>query len=186
MELKQIKELMAAMKRGKISKLSLKEGDFSLELNCKVGKGSVEDIETRGLPAQALHQALPFEFRQHHLADYHHAGVLPPSNIEKTLPKNDPSEPVEEGKKPNGKEVDSEYITSPIVGTLYNAPDPDVPPFVKVGDTVDKDTVVCIVEAMKVMNEVKAGVEGVVAEILVEDSQPVEFGSKIFRIESVS
>lgn len=74
------------------------------------------------------------------------------------------------------------YITSPMVGTFYAAPSPEDPPFVKVGDRVEKGTVVCIIEAMKVMNEVKATTSGTIAEILVESSHPVEFGTKLFRV----
>lgn len=74
------------------------------------------------------------------------------------------------------------YVTSPMVGTFYQTPSPDDPAFVKVGDKIEKHTVVCIIEAMKVMNEVKAGVTGTVAEILVENGHPVEFGTKLFRI----
>jgi len=76
-----------------------------------------------------------------------------------------------------------EFITSPMVGTFYNTPSPDEPPFVKSGDRVDADTVVCIIEAMKVMNEVKAGKAGVVKEVLIDNANPVEFGTKLIRIE---
>ncbi len=74
------------------------------------------------------------------------------------------------------------FVTAPIVGTFYSSPSPDDPSFVKVGDKIEKNTVVCIIEAMKVMNEVKASVSGTVAEVLVESGHPVEFGSKLFRI----
>jgi acetyl-CoA carboxylase biotin carboxyl carrier protein len=74
------------------------------------------------------------------------------------------------------------YVTSPMVGTYYTSPGPDQPSFVKVGDKVNENTVVCIVEAMKVMNEVKAGVSGTIAEILADNAQPVEFGTKLLRI----
>jgi acetyl-CoA carboxylase biotin carboxyl carrier protein len=74
------------------------------------------------------------------------------------------------------------FVTSPIVGSFYRSPSPEADPFVEVGDTVDADTVVCLVEAMKVMNEVKAGVKGVIKEVLVENGHPVEFASKLFRI----
>lgn len=74
------------------------------------------------------------------------------------------------------------FITSPMVGTFYASPSPEDPPFVKVGDKVEKGTVVCIIEAMKVMNEVKAGTSGTIAEVLVESSHPVEFGTKLFRV----
>jgi acetyl-CoA carboxylase biotin carboxyl carrier protein len=79
-------------------------------------------------------------------------------------------------------EAPGNYVTSPMVGTFYAASAPDQPAFVKVGDKVTENTVVCIIEAMKVMNEVKAGVSGTVAEILVDNSQPVEFGSRLLRI----
>ena len=75
-----------------------------------------------------------------------------------------------------------DFVTSPMVGTYYSCPAPEHPPFIKVGDQIDEDTVVCIVEAMKVMNEVKAGVTGKVAEVLLDNVQPVEYGTKLFRI----
>lgn len=76
------------------------------------------------------------------------------------------------------------FITSPMVGTFYSSPSPDDPPFVKVGDSIEEDTVLCIIEAMKVMNEVKAGVKGKIVDVLMKNGDPVEFGSNIFRIES--
>lgn len=81
------------------------------------------------------------------------------------------------------KEDTARYIKSPMVGTFYGAPSPDQAAFVKQGDFVKEDTVVCIIEAMKVMNEVKAGVSGKIQDILVSNSRPVEFGTKLFRIE---
>lgn len=80
------------------------------------------------------------------------------------------------------EEVPGKFVTSPMVGTFYSSPGPDEPHFIQVGDKINKDTVVCIIEAMKVMNEVKAGVEGVVSAILVESGHPVEFGTKLFKI----
>ena len=73
-------------------------------------------------------------------------------------------------------------ISSPMVGTFYRSPSPQGQPFVEVGGRVGKDTVVCIIEAMKVMNEIKAECEGVVDEILVQNGQAVEFGQPLFRI----
>ena len=75
-----------------------------------------------------------------------------------------------------------ETIDSPIVGTFYGAPSPDSPNFVKVGDTVTPETVVCIVEAMKVMNEIKAEKSGVIKDILVSNAQAVEYGQPLFVI----
>ena len=74
-------------------------------------------------------------------------------------------------------------IKSPMVGTFYRAPAPDAPPYAEVGDRITEETVLCIVEAMKLMNEIKAETAGIVAEILVENGHPVEFGQPLFRIE---
>ncbi len=74
-------------------------------------------------------------------------------------------------------------IKSPMVGTFYATPSPDGDPFVSVGDTIGEDTVVCIVEAMKVMNEIKAECAGTIVEVCAKDVQPVEFGQVIFRVE---
>ena len=73
-------------------------------------------------------------------------------------------------------------IKSPMIGTFYRKPSPESESYVEVGDTVTPDTVVCIVEAMKVMNEIKAEMSGVITEILVEDGSPVEFGQALFRV----
>ncbi|MCX7766092.1 MAG: acetyl-CoA carboxylase biotin carboxyl carrier protein [Candidatus Sumerlaeia bacterium] len=74
-------------------------------------------------------------------------------------------------------------IKAPMVGTFYRAPSPDAPPYVEVGDPVKEDTVLCIIEAMKLMNEIKADCRGKVVKILVENGQPVEYGQPIFVIE---
>lgn len=74
-------------------------------------------------------------------------------------------------------------LTSPMVGTFYRAPSPGADPFVKVGDTVKKCQVVCIIEAMKLLNEVEADMDGTVKEVCVENGQPVEFGQSLFIIE---
>lgn len=81
------------------------------------------------------------------------------------------------------QEVMGHYITSPMVGTFYTMPSPGDPTFVKVGDLVAEDTVVCIIEAMKVMNEIKAGVKGRVIEVCIDNAHAVEFGTKLFRVE---
>ena len=74
-------------------------------------------------------------------------------------------------------------ITSPIVGTFYRSPSPDKPPYVKEGDHVSGDSVVCIVEAMKLMNEIQAEVSGEIVKVYVENAQPVEFGQPLFGIK---
>ena len=80
-------------------------------------------------------------------------------------------------------ELRGNLVTSPIVGTFYRKPSPDKEPFVKVGDIVNKGDVLCIIEAMKMMNEIKSDFDGKVLSIEVDDAQPVEFGQTIIVIE---
>ena len=77
-------------------------------------------------------------------------------------------------------------VTSPIVGTFYRSSSPDALPYVEVGDVVKKGQVLCIIEAMKLMNEIESEVDGKVVEVLLENAQPVEYGEPLFRIEPLS
>ena len=74
-------------------------------------------------------------------------------------------------------------ITSPIIGTFYRKPSPDKPVFVEVGDSINADTVVCMVEAMKLFNEIEAEISGKIVKVLVEDGTPVEFGQPLFLVD---
>jgi acetyl-CoA carboxylase biotin carboxyl carrier protein len=89
-----------------------------------------------------------------------------------------PAAPIEAGE--NGAPL--KEIVSPMVGTLYRAGSPESPPFVEIGKQVTEETVVCIIEAMKVMNEIKAETTGVIAEIVAENGKPVQFGQVLFRV----
>lgn len=110
------------------------------------------------------------------------AAMAPPAHFYAGSPAPAPSSaapgPVEE---PQDDTID--IIKAPMVGTFYRSPAPDAPPFLEEGNVVQKSTVVCILEAMKVMNEIKAGVAGTVVSILVENGQPVEFGQPLFKIK---
>jgi len=90
----------------------------------------------------------------------------------------------DEGDKAKPAEDDHrKEVISPMVGTFYRSPTPESPPFVEVGQTVEVGEVVCIVEAMKLMNEIKSEVKGKIVEVLVENAQPVEFGQTLFLVE---
>lgn len=163
MEIRQIKELMSAMGRTGTKKLMIKKEGFELQLERQENGKFIEPI------LEANEEMI---LRQE--------SMLPRTPI--ALSKN--KEQIEMGSRStsSNEEVQGFFVTSPMVGTYYSTPSPDDPPFVKVGDKIEKHTVVCIIEAMKVMNEVKAGVSGTVAEILVENGHPVEFGTKLLRI----
>ena len=106
---------------------------------------------------------------------HHH---LPPPPHYHSTPSNEVAEANE-----NAPEKTGAAITSPMVGTFYGSPSPQDPPFVKVGEKVNAVTIVCIIEAMKVMNEVKAGQSGVISKVLIENGHPVEYGTKLFEIQ---
>jgi acetyl-CoA carboxylase biotin carboxyl carrier protein len=167
-DLKQIRELMAAMERAGIKKLMIRQ------------KGG----EELHLERQEEHPSPP-----HHVATAFHPPVYahPPAMREgesTASPTFAHKTAHEESSKAKEKNLEKEgrFVPAPLVGTFYAAVSPDDPHFVKVGDRVEENTVVCIIEAMKVMNEVKAGMSGTVAEVLVENAHPVEFGSRLFRI----
>lgn len=153
MNIDQIKELIGILEESKLQKLTLKD-----EKGCEIHlEKAIATIVHHPLPAHPQHVSIP-EVNQAH----------PATHVVQTA---------------KHQEVMGHYITSPMVGTFYLTPSPGDPPFVKVGDVVTEDAVVCIIEAMKVMNEIKAGVKGRVVEICVDNAHAVEFGTKLFRVE---
>ncbi len=88
--------------------------------------------------------------------------------------------------QPPAKPANVVEVKSPMVGTFYRAPAPGAEPFVKVGDRVRKGQIICIIEAMKLMNEIEAETEGVIVDILADNAQPVEFGEALFYVEPAS
>ncbi len=88
-----------------------------------------------------------------------------------------------EASEPESLPANAHVLTSPIVGTFYRAPNPDSAPYVEVGDRVKKGQVLCIVEAMKLMNEIESDADGTVIEVYAENAQPVEFGERLFAIQ---
>ncbi len=98
---------------------------------------------------------------------------LPPQSIENFVPAT------------SGTTKTTKEITSPMVGTFYRAPSPESPPFIEAGQMVEIGQVVCIIEAMKLMNEIKSDIRGKIAEVAVENAQPVEFGQTLFVVEPV-
>lgn len=166
MEIKQIKELMATMGRTGTKKLTLKKEGFELEL----------ERDSNSI----IRNEATLEYFEEPLS--YHLGSSPRANAALLKGKETSASIVPSSETLTQQHEGSLYITSPMVGTFYPAAGPDEPLFVKVGDKVDKNTVVCIIEAMKVMNEVKAGISGTVVEVLVDNGSPVEFGTKLFRI----
>lgn len=166
MELKHIKELMTAMGRTGTKRLLIKKEGFELELE-RHGSSALK------LSDSTLDSGDEVLVRQENA--FTRAATLPHSRESNSaLSASSIVQPADD--------AGSTYVTSPMVGTFYSSPSPDDPPFVKVGDKIEKYTIVCVIEAMKVMNEVKAGVSGTIVEVLAENGHPVEFGTKLFKI----
>lgn len=111
-------------------------------------------------------------------------GVPPGTQLSTSNSTNSTSPPVTPTPDEEAVEEHMAVITSPMVGTFYAAPDPNTPPYVSVGDMVSSDTTVCIIEAMKVFNEIPAGLSGKVVAVLVENGEPVEYGQPLYRVDT--
>jgi acetyl-CoA carboxylase biotin carboxyl carrier protein len=149
----QLREILLTLNATDISELTLKEGDYELAIR----RGP------QGVPVQL--GALPLVTTASAAAPIaQETPVI--ANLAPPLPDN--------------KYVD---VTSPIVGTFYASPAPDEPSFVQIGDRIQKTQTVCIIEAMKIMNEIEAEVAGELVEILVQNGQPVEFGQPLMRVK---
>ena len=94
-----------------------------------------------------------------------------------------PAAPVEAPAAPAAVPADIKYITSPMVGTFYRSPTPEAPPYSEPGKNVEEESVVCIIEAMKVMNEIKAETSGIIARVAAEDGKPVQYGQPLFQLK---
>ena len=105
-----------------------------------------------------------------------------PSVVPISLPSGVAATPLTTTPNPSAVGSGDTEIKSPMIGTLYHAPSPESANYVEVGSEVNADTVVCIIEAMKVMNEIKAEVRGVITDVLIDNAKPVEFGQAIFKI----
>ncbi|MFN7138081.1 MAG: acetyl-CoA carboxylase biotin carboxyl carrier protein [Limisphaerales bacterium] len=154
MDLKDIKAIIDLMKKNSLSEFELEKQDFKIKLKRSPGAAGGEDFPvTYTLPSQVAA-----------------VSSAPPALGAPSAPSS--------GSGSSGIE-----IKSPMIGTFYRAPSPESANYVEVGAEVGPDTVVCIIEAMKVMNEIKAEVRGIVTEILVDNAKPVEFGQPMFKIK---
>ncbi|MGG6295317.1 acetyl-CoA carboxylase biotin carboxyl carrier protein [Leptolyngbya sp. AN02str] len=160
LNLDELRELLSAVSQADISEITLKSGDF--ELTVRKGPKPGEYV----LPQQTSVVEMPAPA----------IAALPAP----TAPA--PAAPALSAPPPSSANDKLVEITSPMVGTFYRAPAPDEPPFVDVGDRVRSGQTVCIIEAMKLMNEIEAEVNGEIVELLVQNGQPVEFGQVLMRV----
>jgi acetyl-CoA carboxylase biotin carboxyl carrier protein len=159
LDLKQIKQVIDLMKRSDLSDFEVEEEKFKLRIRRNVA------------PLPVVH-ATPVV----HAAPVHLPAPAPVVHAPA------PPEAAAAAQSGDGVEPGIVFIKSPMVGTFYRTPSPESPPFVDVNSKVTENSVVCIIEAMKIMNEIQAEVKGTVVEVLLESGQPVEYGQKLFKV----
>jgi acetyl-CoA carboxylase biotin carboxyl carrier protein len=152
-DLKDIRAIIELMKKNSVSEFELEKQDFKIRL--KRGMNGVNSA------AMSYDEAPGVAYGQ--------PPVAIPAQVAGPQPPQIPPNPELE-------------IKSPMIGTFYRAPSPDSAPYVEVGIEVNPETVVCIIEAMKVMNEIKAELKGVITQVQVENAKPVEFGQPLFKL----
>jgi acetyl-CoA carboxylase biotin carboxyl carrier protein len=152
-DLKDIKAIIDLMKKNAISEFEMEKQDFKIRLKRGLNGGT---------PVSSLDELPPA------------AAVAVPLQVPVTTPLAAAVPP-----PPATGEVE---VKSPMIGTFYRSPSPEAGSYIEVGSDVNPDTVVCIIEAMKVMNEIKAEVKGVITQVLVENAKPVEFGQPLFKV----
>ncbi len=162
MDLKQIKNLLNLIAESGVNEVYIEEGDFKIKV--KKNSDTIQHVSAAAVPAsvttvdlQSAHRSTP---------------SMPPAS---TVPV---SSPATQESKSKGT-----IVKSPIVGTFYASPSPDAKPFVSIGDTVSSGDALCIIEAMKIMNEIESDVSGTITKVLVKNGQPVEFDQPLFEVE---
>ena len=155
MELKDIKAIIDLMKKNSIAEFELERQDFKIKLKRGNLAASGDEMATQVYMPQVSALPAPVTTSQSALSAAVPMPAAPSTDIE---------------------------IKSPMIGTFYRSPSPEAGSYVEVGTEVTPDTVVCIIEAMKVMNEIKAEVKGVITQIVVESAKPVEFGQPMFKV----
>ena len=159
MDLKEIENLLDLIAKSEVNEVSIEEGDFKIKVKKKA------DVEQPAAPPMPVQYQMPAQQPQ--------------------APQQQPAAPqgqAAQGAQPQEESGSGDVVKSPRVGTFYRAPSPDDDAFVQVGDQVEKGETLCIVEAMKIMNEIESDYSGEVKKIIVEDGEPVEYEPPLFII----
>jgi acetyl-CoA carboxylase biotin carboxyl carrier protein len=164
MDLKQIQELIKFVAKAGVSEVQLEQDDFKIVIKTPLGGYAA--------PAQ---QAMPQQV--------YNIPAMPQATAASAQAEAAPAKPAEPAKEGGAAASNYETIKSPMIGTFYRKPSPDKEVFVKVGDKVSKGQVVCVIEAMKLFNEIESDISGTIVKILVDDSSPVEYDQPLFLVE---
>ena len=156
MDIRKVKKLIEMLEESQLNEIEIKEGEESVKLVKAISIPLQEQVTTSNIAAPAPQ----------------------PAAIKDNL-----SEESDSSQSTEVETISGQTIDSPMVGTFYAAPNPGAKDFVSVGDKISEGDVLCIIEAMKMMNEVKADSSGTIKQVLIENSEPVEFGQPLFVIE---
>ncbi|MEY4484090.1 MAG: acetyl-CoA carboxylase biotin carboxyl carrier protein [Verrucomicrobiota bacterium] len=162
--LKEIRQIVDLMSKNDLSVFHMENGAFKIKLRRGCDIEAAKDLLSKMPMSHTTVSAAPAPAAAAPLAQHAPAAAAAPA-----------AAPAEEAHGPT--------INSPMVGTFYRASGPDEKPYASIGDVVDENTTVCIIEAMKVMNEIKAEARGTIARILVDDAKPVQYGQPLFELK---
>lgn len=171
MEFKQIQDLIKLVSKSNISEIRIEEDEFKISIKTNTYQGKVirqeitQPIAT-GIPQMTMNMPMPDNLQSAV------TGSAPASTAETPAVSEDEVS------------ANTEVIKSPMIGTFYRSASPDKPPFVKVGDSVSTGEHVCIIEAMKLFNEIESEISGKIIKVLVEDASPVEYDQPLFLIDT--
>jgi len=163
MDLKEIKKILDMIAESEVNQVTIEEGDFKIKVK------KTADIVPGSTPPQIQYQMPP-------------AGQQSQQSMPVQQPQQQTSGGDSASEAQQEEELTGNVVKSPIVGTFFRAPSPDADPFVEVGTSVEKGQTLCIVEAMKIMNEIESEYSGEIKKILVEDAEAVEFDQPLFVI----
>lgn len=163
MNFKEIQELIKLISKSEVSHFKIKEGDFEMTIK------TIKEVPQNTMSPQVI--AVPAAPVVHTPAP----AMITPAVAQKSAAGSEASTTAESNRYLE--------IKSPMVGTFYRSPGPDKPQFVKVGDPVESGTTVCIIEAMKLFNEIESEIKGTIVKIMVDDASPVEYDQVLFLVE---
>lgn len=168
MDFKQIQELIKQVSKTELTELKIEDGDFKITIRNK-GYGAKKEFVQIAPQAPIAPAMMP---------------ATPPVQAAEAAPAPAKADEAVEPAESN-EEDNANYITvkSPMIGTFYRSPGPEKDAFVKVGDSVDKGTVLCIIEAMKLFNEIESEFQGKIIKVLAEDASPVEYDQPLFIVD---
>ena len=168
MDFKQIKELINLVNKTKISELKIEQKDFKINIRSKSFTKAIQSNKSDS-------PTIPYNISAAPMQQQALPAVAPPSPTSANAAKENGAEAA----------VEDNLITikSPMIGTFYRSPGPDKDAFVKIGDNIDKGTVLCMIEAMKLFNEIEAEISGKIVKVLIENNAPVEYDQPLFLVD---